>query len=164
MGHVKGGRWCGMPGALVVIPEYMKFTELQHREPHIEGLVNCYIHLLEIESNQQVNEDADVFALRFVREILTLFWVGHQSNVRVICLVLARLLGDRVIHQLEKQLLHLKLGAGTQIGILGDVALEPARWLELDDAVVLSQLQPMLDIEFEVDVVEDVHGRVEEAG
>ena len=49
------------------ILEHVKFAQLQHSEPHIEALVDCSLHLLEIESKQQVIEDADVLALGFVR-------------------------------------------------------------------------------------------------
>ena len=154
----------GKSGDWVVILEHVKFTELQHSEPHIEGFVDCYLHLLEIESNQQVIEDADVLTLRFVLELLTLFWVDHKANVRVLSLVLARLPVDGVIHQLEELLLHLRLGGGTEIGIIGDVRFEPARLMVLDDAMDLAQLQHMLDIEFEVEVLADVPGLVEEAG
>ena len=49
-----------MSGDVVVIHEHVMFTELQHSEPHIEGFVDWFLHLLEIASNQQVNEDADV--------------------------------------------------------------------------------------------------------
>ena len=70
----------GIRGDVVAILEYVKVTELQHSETQIEVRVDCYLHLLRIEPNQQVIEDADVLALRFLRELLTLFWVGQKSN------------------------------------------------------------------------------------
>ena len=93
------------------ILEHVKFAQLQHSEPHIEGLVDFYLHLLEIESSHQFIDDADVLALGFVRELLTLL---DRSPVEC----RSALTGSRtfpvevVIHQLE-QLLHLKLGGGT---------------------------------------------------
>ena len=92
------------------------------------------------------------------------FLDGHQSKVRVLCLVLARILVDGVINQHEEPILHLRLGGGTEIGILGELRLEPTRLLGLDDAMDLALLQSMIDIEFELEVVEDVDGLVEESG
>ena len=42
-----------------------------------------------------------------------------------------------------------------EIGILRDVGLQSSRLLELDDAVVLSHLRPMLDVEFQAEIVGD---------
>ena len=79
-------------------------------------------------------------------------------------LILTGLAIDRVVHELEELFLHLGLGGGTEIGVLGDVGLEPARLLELDDAMDLRQLHPMLDVELEVEVVGDIVDLVEETG
>ena len=51
----------------------------------------------------------------------------------------------------------------TEIGLLRDVGLETARLLELYYAVNFRQLQPMLDVEFEILVVSDLTDLVEEA-
>ena len=79
-------------------------------------------------------------------------------------LILTGLAIDRVIHEFEELLLHLGLGGGTDIEVLGDVGLEPARLLELDDAVDFIQLHPMLDVEFQVEIVGDIVDLVEETG
>ena len=90
--------------------------------------------------------------------------VSKEPYVGVLGLVLTGLAIDRVVHELEELLLHLGLGCGTEIGVLRDVGLEPARLLELDDAVDLCQLHPMLDVEFQVEVVGDIVDLVEETG
>ena len=77
-------------------------------------------------------------------------------------LILTGLAVDIVIHEFEELLLHLGLGGGTEICIHCDVGLEPARLLELDDAVDFSQIHPMLDVEFQVEVVSDIVYLVEE--
>ena len=110
----------------VDIQEHMNVAQLLHGDLHINEHVACYFHLLEIESNKEVIEDVDVVALWFVRELLTLFWVGHKANVNELCLVFARLPLDGVIPHLEELLLHLRLGGDTEFGILGHVGLEPA--------------------------------------
>ena len=78
--------------------------------------------------------------------------------------ILAGLAIDRVIHELEELLLHLGPDGGTEIGVLRDVGLGPARLLELDEAVDLCQLHPMLDVEFQFEVVGDIVDVDEEAG
>ena len=79
-------------------------------------------------------------------------------------LILTGLAIDRFVHQLEELFFHLGLGGGTEICVLPDVWLQPARLLELDDAVYISQLQPMLDVEFEVQIVGDIVDLIEETG
>ena len=79
-------------------------------------------------------------------------------------LILTGLTIDRVIHEFEELLLHLGLGCATEIGVLRDVGLEPARLLELDDAVDIRQLHPMLDVELEGEVVGDIVHIVQETG
>ena len=79
-------------------------------------------------------------------------------------LILAGLAIDRVVHELEELFFHLGLGAGTEIGVLGDVGLEPARLLEINDAVDLCQVHPVLDLEFQGEVVGDIVDIVEETG
>ena len=79
-------------------------------------------------------------------------------------LILTGLPVDRVVHKFEELFFHLGLGGGTEIGVLRDVGLEPARLLELDDPVDLCQLHPMLDVELEVEVVGDIVDLVEETG
>ena len=90
--------------------------------------------------------------------------VSEEPYVSVLGLILTGLAVDRVVHEFEELFLHLGLGGGTEIGVLGDVRLEPARLLELDDAVDFSQLHPMLDVELQVQVVGDIVDLVEEAG
>ena len=58
---------CGIREDGLLTIELVKFAQLQHSEGHIEGIVDFYLHLLEIESNQQIIEDTDVLALRLVR-------------------------------------------------------------------------------------------------
>ena len=79
-------------------------------------------------------------------------------------LILPGLAGDRVVHEFEELFLNLRLGGGTEICVLGNVRLEQARLLELDDAVDLCQLHPMLDVELEVEVMGDIVDLVEETG
>ena len=131
----------------------MKFAEFQDSEPHIEGLVDTDRHLLHIVSHKVIFEDANTLTLRFVRQLFTLGCVGLEADVSVLGLILTGLAVDWVIHEFEELFLHLALGGGTEIGVLRDVGLEPARLLELDDAVDLSQLHPILDVEFQVEVV-----------
>ena len=45
--------------------EHVKFAEFQDSEPHVEGLVDRERHLLKIESNEVVGEDAHPLTLRF---------------------------------------------------------------------------------------------------
>ena len=144
--------------------DHMKFAEFQDSEPHIEGFVDIDCDLLEIETYDMVGQDAHTLALLFARQLFTLCCVGEEPNVSVLGLILTGASIDRVIHDFEELLLHLGLGAGTEICILRDVWLEPARLLELDDAVDLGQLQPMLAVEFQVEVVGNIVAIVEEAG
>ena len=92
----------------------------------IHRLVDCYLHILESVSNHHVIEDSHVLELWFDRDLLSLLCIGPKSNVRVLCLILARVPVDGVIHKHEELLLHLGLGGGTQMGILSNLQLKPA--------------------------------------
>ena len=50
------------------------------------------------------------------------------------------------------------------IRVVHNVVLEPCIVLELGDAVYLCQLQPILDVEFEVELVGDIAHLVVETG
>ena len=61
-------------------------------------------------------------------------------------LILRGLAAIRVIHKFAEQLLHQGLGSGREIAVLGDVGLEPAGLLDLDEAMNPGQRQPRLDV------------------
>ena len=82
-------------------------------------------------------EDANPLTLRFARKLLALSCVGTEADVGVLGLILTGLAVDRVVHEFEELLLHLGHGGGTEIGVVRDVRLDPARLLEWDDAVDL---------------------------
>ena len=141
----------------------MKFAEFQNSETLIEWFVDCNRHLLEIETYEVVFEDANTLTLRFARQLLKLCCVGTEPCVGLLGLILAGLTIDRVLHEFEELFFDLRLGGGTEIGFLCDVGLEPARLLELDDAVDLRQLEPVRDVEFQAEVVCEIADLVEEA-
>ena len=58
----------------------------------------------------------------------------------------------------------LVIGGGKKVGVVRNEGLQPARVLKLDEAMDRRQLQPMLDVEFEVEGVCDVARLVAEAG
>ena len=142
----------------------MKFAEFQDSEPHLEGLVDCNRRLLKSETKAVVGEDAHTLTLRFARQLLTLYYVGQEPDISVLGLILTGLAVDRVVHEFEELLLHLGVGAVTEIGVLRDVGFDPARFLELDDVVDLGELQHMVDVEFEVQVLGVIVVLVEETG
>ena len=126
------------------------FRELEHREPDLRMFVEQNLHLVNLDPDQVLIEEAHIEAMRLVRQSVSVLRLGDQVDVVAFALIFTCLAVDGVICLLVKMFLHFIVGLDPDPSRHLVVRVHPGRWEELDHLMYHRQPYTVIQVELEL--------------